>query len=143
MMGTFSNVSEGEKSKIERRNKVQQYINHRRSLGLGGNKRIGYQDDEELEGALIDELGFIQNVERFNSEIELFIIAFNKSPDNAVADYIKKGIIKDESPESIAEYLIKVEGLDKELLGEYFGKNNQKNLKILHSFCQLLKFNHV
>lgn len=56
---------------------------------------------------------------------------------------MKKGIIKDDTPESIAEYLIKVEGLDKELLGEYFGKNNPKNLKILHSFCQLLKFNHV
>lgn len=82
-------------------------------------------------------------MEKFNSEIELFIIAFNKSPDNAVSDYVKKGIIKDDTPESIAEYLIKVEGLDKELLGEYFGKNNPKNLKILHSFCQLLKFNHV
>lgn len=43
----------------------------------------------------------------------------------------------------IAAYLIKVEGLDKETLGQYFGENNQQVLKILHSYCKLLNFKGI
>lgn len=76
-------------------------------MGLTSHRIIGYQEDE-LQGALIDQLGLIENVEKENSEVELFIMMFNKSPENGINEYIKKGIIRDEGAEAIAEYLIKV-----------------------------------
>ena len=92
-----------------------------------------------MDGALIDELGYIEGVERFHSEQERFILAFNKKPQHAINDYIAKGIIAD-SPEAIAAYLIRIEALDKGTLGDYFGKNDERVLKILHSFCKLCNF---
>ena len=50
-------------------------------------------------------------------------MAFNKKPDQAISDYINKGIIPD-SPEAIASYLIKIDGINKGTLGDYFGKND-------------------
>ena len=45
---------------------------------------------------MIDELGSIEHVEKENREIEQFILAFNKNPDNAINDYIKRGIIEND-----------------------------------------------
>jgi len=35
---------------------------------------------------------------------------------------------------------LSIEGLDKEVMGEYFGKNNEKVLKIFQEFCNSLDF---
>lgn len=75
-----------------------------------------------------------------NREIETFIFMFNKKPENAINDYISKGYIIENSSEAIAEYLIKIEGLNKGALGEYFGKNDKNVLSVLHAFCKLLNF---
>ena len=48
---------------------------------------------------------------------------FNKKPAYAITEYIRRGIIEKDEPEEIAAYLIKIEGLDKEMLGAYFGSN--------------------
>lgn len=68
---------------------------------------------------------------------------FNKKPEHAISDYITKGFIHDSSPETIAQYLIKVEGVDKAVMGEYFGKNDKKVLAILHQFCMMLNFKNM
>lgn len=72
----------------------------------------------------MDQLGSIMHVEQSSAQIEEFIILFNKKPENAINTYIKKGIIWNDTPEAIARYLFKMDkGLDKGLLGEYFGKS--------------------
>lgn len=68
---------------------------------------------------------------------------FNKKPENAIQQYVTKGFIHENTPEAIAEYLIKVEGVDKAVMGEYFGKNDKKVLAVLHSFCKLLNFKNM
>lgn len=68
---------------------------------------------------------------------------FNKKPQNAINEYIRRGIIEIDTPEAIASYLIKIKGLDKEMLGQYFGSNKGNVLKVLHSYCELLKFHNV
>ena len=57
-------------------------------------------------------------------------------------DYIERGIIEN-SPEEIAAYLIKIDGINKGILGDYFGKNDPKVLQILHAFCKLQKFHNI
>jgi Sec7-like guanine-nucleotide exchange factor len=42
---------------------------------------------------------------------------FNKKPEHAIADYITKGFIHEDHPDTIAEYIIKMEGIDKTILG--------------------------
>ncbi len=54
-----------------------------------------------------------------------------------------KGFIHEDTPDAIAEYIIKTEGIDKAILGEYFGKNDKKVLGVLHSFCKLLNFKNM
>ena len=68
---------------------------------------------------------------------------FNKKPEHAIQDYVTRGLILEDTPEAIAEYLIKVEGIDKAVMGEYFGKNDKKVLAILHSFCKMLNFKNM
>lgn len=53
-----------------------------------------------------------------------------------------KGFIHEDTPEAIAAYIIKMEGIDKAVLGEYFGKNDKKMMAILHAFCLQLNFKH-
>ena len=50
-------------------------------------------------------------------ETELFILMFNKKPEHAIADYITKGFIHEDTPDAIAGYIIKLEGIDKAVLG--------------------------
>lgn len=68
---------------------------------------------------------------------------FNKKPEHAISDYVTKGFIHEDTPDTIAAYIIKTEGIDKAVLGEYFGKNDKKVLAILHSFCKLLNFKNM
>mgnify|MGYP000908946962 CR=1 FL=1 len=42
---------------------------------------------------------------------------FNKKPELAINDYVTKGFIHEDAPEAIAEYIIKLEGIDKAVLG--------------------------
>jgi Sec7-like guanine-nucleotide exchange factor len=56
---------------------------------------------------------------------------------------VTKGFIHEDTPDAIAEYIIKTEGIDKAILGEYFGKNDKKVLGVLHSFCKLLNFKNM
>lgn len=65
---------------------------------------------------------------------------FNKKPEHAIAEYVTKGFIREDTPDFIASYIIKIEGIDKTVLGQYFGKQDKKVLAILHSFCKLLNF---
>lgn len=57
---------------------------------------------------------------------------FNKNPDNALNEYIKKKIIKSDSAKDKAMYLIKIEGLNKVTLGDFFGQNKPETLEVLH-----------
>lgn len=41
----------------------------------------------------MDQLGEIEGEYRFNTEIEQFILMFNKKPENAINEYIRRGII--------------------------------------------------
>lgn len=80
----------------------------------------------------------IQHNEIKNRIFEKFILEFNKNPEKAIKSYLDNHIIKDDSPKSIANYLLKVEGINKNALGDYFGKNDENVMAILKAYCDLL-----
>jgi Sec7-like guanine-nucleotide exchange factor len=130
--------TETEKRGAEFKLKVENYLVQNRN-SIPANER-GRLEEENKDGMLMDELNNIHQNEKFNQESELFILMFNKKPENAIADYVTKGFIHEDSPDAIAEYIIKMEGIDKTVLGEYFGRNDKKVLDVLHSYCKLMKF---
>jgi brefeldin A-inhibited guanine nucleotide-exchange protein len=105
----------------------------------------GNDDGGEDNGrnGIESELNKIMDMEKIHSEKEKFILAFNKNPEATLCEYIKRGEIHSDEPDVIAAYLIKTEGLDKHVLGEYFGTNNIKALKVLHSYCKVLNFKGI
>ena len=92
---------------------------------------------------MVAELHNIHLNERYTEEVEHFILMFNKKPENAINEYVTKGFIYEDTPEAIAAYIIKMEGIDKVVLGEYFGKNDPKVQSVLHAFCHHLKFRNI
>jgi hypothetical protein len=44
------------------------------------------------------------------------------------------------SPEEVATFLAKTEGLDKTLIGDYLGEREDFNLKVMHAFVDALDF---
>lgn len=44
------------------------------------------------------------------------------------------------TPEAVAAFLAKTEGLDKTLIGDYLGEREDFNLKVMHAFVDALDF---
>lgn len=44
------------------------------------------------------------------------------------------------TPEEVAAFLAKTEGLDKTLIGDYLGEREDFNLKVMHAFVDALDF---
>jgi brefeldin A-inhibited guanine nucleotide-exchange protein len=44
------------------------------------------------------------------------------------------------TPEEVATFLAKTEGLDKTLIGDYLGEREDFNLKVMHAFVDALDF---
>lgn len=128
--------TETEKRGAEFKRRVENYLEHNKP------ERI-HEEDDGRDGKLMAELSNIRENEQFTQETELFILMFNKKPELAINDYLTKGFIHEDTPDAIAEYIIKVEGIDKDILGAYFGKNDKKVLAVLHSFCKLLHFKNM
>lgn len=47
------------------------------------------------------------------------------------------------SPEEVATFLAKTEGLDKTLIGDYLGEREDFNLKVMHAFVDALDFSNL
>jgi len=47
------------------------------------------------------------------------------------------------TPEEVATFLAKTEGLDKTLIGDYLGEREDFNLKVMHAFVDALDFSNL
>ncbi|KAI9163786.1 Protein transport protein SEC7 [Paramyrothecium foliicola] len=65
---------------------------------------------------------------------------FNFKPKKGIKLLIQDGFIKSDSPQDIAEFLLKEDKLDKAQLGEYLGEGEQKNIDIMHAFVDSMEF---
>ncbi|EGR32576.1 hypothetical protein IMG5_076790 [Ichthyophthirius multifiliis] len=74
--------------------------------------------------------------------MDQFLKEFMDNPQQAIQFLIDKNLC-DNTPEDIAYMLLTTEGINKQQLGQYFGKNNEKNQLILEAFCSLLDFREL
>ncbi|KAL6945231.1 hypothetical protein ACO0QE_002680 [Hanseniaspora vineae] len=68
------------------------------------------------------------------------IIIFNKKPKRAIPELILKKFIADDTPVSIAKFLLSTDGLDLATVGDYLGEADDKNIAIMHAFVEQMDF---
>ncbi|GBN11849.1 Cytohesin-1 [Araneus ventricosus] len=64
---------------------------------------------------------------------------FNMDPKKGIEYLIEHGLLKD-TPEDVAQFLYKGEGLNKTAIGDYLGERNDFNIKVLDAFVELHDF---
>jgi cytohesin len=64
---------------------------------------------------------------------------FNIEPKKGVEFMIEQSLVND-TPEDIAHWLYRTEGLDKTKIGDYLGENKEPNLTVLKEFVKLHEF---
>ena len=64
---------------------------------------------------------------------------FNMDPKKGIEFLILNGLIK-ETPEEVAQFLYKEEGLNKTAIGDYLGEKNDFNEAVLKAFVELHDF---
>ncbi|XP_022917218.1 cytohesin-1 isoform X3 [Onthophagus taurus] len=64
---------------------------------------------------------------------------FNMDPKKGIEFLIEKGLLQ-QTPESVAQFLLKGEGLNKTAIGDYLGEKNDFNEKVLQAFVDLHDF---
>lgn len=67
---------------------------------------------------------------------------FNMDPKKGIEYLIEHGLLKN-TPEDIAQFLLKGEGLNKTAIGDYLGERNEFNLKVLDAFIELHDFTNL
>lgn len=64
---------------------------------------------------------------------------FNMDPKKGIEYLIEHGLLKN-TPEDVAQFLYKGEGLNKTAIGDYLGERNEFNIKVLDAFVELHDF---
>ncbi|KAM3440992.1 hypothetical protein MY4824_001776 [Beauveria thailandica] len=65
---------------------------------------------------------------------------FNFKPKHGIKALVAEGFIPSDSPEDIANFLLKEDKLDKAQIGEYLGEGDQKNIDTMHAFVDAMEF---
>jgi Sec7-like guanine-nucleotide exchange factor len=88
-------------------------------------------------------LAAIEKQKSFKSKIEKFVLEFNKKPEHGIQYLLTHEIIDsntDNPSKLIANTLLVVEGLNKEMIGQYLGSHHEKNREVLKFYCEFLDF---
>lgn len=103
-----------------------------------------YEDEESRslssQNIDADDPTQFENLKLRKTALSECIAIFNNKPKKAIPVLIKKGFLKDDSPISIAKWLLETEGLDMAAVGDYLGEGDDKNIAIMHAFVDEFDF---
>ncbi|GMM55626.1 Arf family guanine nucleotide exchange factor [Maudiozyma humilis] len=88
----------------------------------------------------VDDPTQFENQKQRKTQLSDCIAIFNNKPKKAIPVLISKGFLHDDSPSSIAKWLLETDGLDKAMIGEYLGEGDEKNIAIMHAFVEEMDF---
>ncbi|KAI8388960.1 uncharacterized protein GWK60_E00627 [Nakaseomyces glabratus] len=81
-----------------------------------------------------------ENLKIRKTKLSNCVNAFNLKPKRAIPLLLQNGFINDESPESIAKWLLETDGLDLAMVGDYLGEGDEKNIAVMHAFVDQFDF---
>ncbi|KAJ5150416.1 SEC7-like alpha orthogonal bundle [Penicillium coprophilum] len=87
-----------------------------------------------------DDPNQIEKVKQRKIALTNAVQQFNFKPKRGIKAFLKEGFIKSESPEEIANLLLRTDRIDKAILGEYLGEGEPQNIAIMHAFVDLMDF---
>ncbi|CCH62392.1 hypothetical protein TBLA_0H01040 [Henningerozyma blattae CBS 6284] len=90
-----------------------------------------------------DDLNQFENLKQRKTELTNCIRLFNRKPKRAIPQLISLGFIESDSPEVIAKWLLKTDGLDLAKVGEYLGEGDEKNIQIMDAFVNTFNFSQL
>lgn len=88
----------------------------------------------------VDDPTQFENLKQRKTQLSDCIAIFNNKPKKAIPVLIARGFLKDNSPNSIAKWLLETDGLDMAALGDYLGEGDEKNISIMHAFVEQFDF---
>ncbi|XP_013790275.2 cytohesin-1-like, partial [Limulus polyphemus] len=111
---------------------------------LTGKKNFSMDPKKELREEIanvVETIGIQQESKTTTEEKHLSIgkKKFNMDPKKGIEYLIAQGQL-DDSPQDIARFLYKGEGLSKTAVGEYLGERDDFNIKVLDAFIELHDF---
>ncbi|KAL6452793.1 SEC7 Protein transport protein SEC7 [Candida maltosa Xu316] len=68
---------------------------------------------------------------------------FNQKAKKGLKYFLAHGFIESEDPQVLARFLLDTDGLDKQVIGEYLGEGDEKNIAIMHAFVDEMEFENA
>ena len=120
---------------------MQQYIIFKadtlRQLDAGHAIDLGWAAGGAQGGA--DRYAVLQSHANYNIQVASAVDAFNKKPEQGIQQSIFDKTCNG-TPEAIAKFLLKTEGLNMAKIGQYLTKRSDFNTMVLEAYVQLLDF---
>ncbi|KAL0302962.1 UNVERIFIED_CONTAM: Brefeldin A-inhibited guanine nucleotide-exchange protein 5 [Sesamum radiatum] len=100
----------------------------------------------EVDGSLRDEsssredsLSDFEKLKAHKSTIEDVISEFNQHPGKGVQHLISSQLVE-KNPASVAQFLLRTPNLDKAMIGDYLGQNEEFSIAVMHAYVESLNF---
>ncbi|CAL9731353.1 protein transport protein Sec7p [Monosporozyma unispora] len=101
---------------------------------------VNLNEDETASSQDIDDPMQFENLKQRKTQLTDCIAIFNNKPKKAIPVLIEKGFLEDDSPKSIAKWLLATDGLDLATVGDYLGEGDEKNIAVMHAFVDEFDF---
>ncbi|QLQ82329.1 hypothetical protein HG537_0H00900 [Torulaspora globosa] len=88
----------------------------------------------------IDDPSQFDSLKQQKTELSACIKLFNNKPKRAIPELIKKNFLKDDSPASVAKWLLDTDGLDLAVVGDFLGEGDDQHIAIMHAFVDQFDF---
>lgn len=99
-------------------------------------------DEMSASGGLqdIDDPSQFDSLKQQKTDLSACIRLFNNKPKRAIPELIKKNFLKDDSPKSVAKWLLETDGLDMAAIGDFLGEGDDQHIAIMHAFVDEFDF---
>ncbi|CAR24166.1 Arf family guanine nucleotide exchange factor SEC7 [Lachancea thermotolerans CBS 6340] len=84
-----------------------------------------------------------ENLKLRKNELQDCINIFNYKPKKGIKELVEKKFIPDDSPASIAKWLLETDGLDLAAVGDFLGEGDDRNIAIMHAFVDEFNFSKM
>ncbi|KAL0286943.1 UNVERIFIED_CONTAM: Brefeldin A-inhibited guanine nucleotide-exchange protein 5 [Sesamum angustifolium] len=86
-----------------------------------------------------DSLSNFEKLKAHKSTIEDVISEFNRHPGKGVQQLISSQLVE-KTPTSVAQFLLSTPNLDKAMIGDYLGQNEEFSIAVMHAYVESLNF---
>ena len=84
----------------------------------------------------------VESFKEYKKSFQQALLLFNKKPKKGLALLQELGFVG-ASPEDIARFLSKTQGLNKTTIGEYMGEKEDIPIKVMHAYTDALDFTEM